>query len=57
MKQPAKIDIAVLMLFFNRSESFEKVFKEVKKAKPTRLFLYQDGPRKQERYARYPCLS
>ena len=45
MKQPAKIDIAVLMLFFNRSESFEKVFKEVKKAKPTRLFLYQDGPR------------
>ncbi len=45
MKQPAKIDVAVLMLFFNRPEHFEKVFDEVRKARPTKLFLYQDGPR------------
>ena len=45
MKQPAKIDIAVLILFFNRPDSLKKVFAEVRKARPSRLFLYQDGPR------------
>lgn len=45
MKQPAKIDVAVLMLFFNRPDHFRKVFDEVKKARPAKLFLYQDGPR------------
>lgn len=45
MKQPYKTDIAVLMLFFNRPDHFEKVFAEVRKARPSRLFLYQDGPR------------
>ena len=45
MKQPAKIDIAVLMLFFNRPDHFQQVFDEVKKARPSKLFLYQDGPR------------
>lgn len=44
-KHPAKTDIAVLMLFFNRPETFRLVFEEVKKARPSRLFLYQDGPR------------
>lgn len=45
MKQPAKIDVAVLMLFFNRPDHFQQVFDEVKKARPSRLFLYQDGAR------------
>lgn len=45
MKQPAKIDVAVLMLFFNRPDHFQKVFDEVKKARPAKLFLYQDGAR------------
>ena len=45
MKQPYKTDIAVLMLFFNRPDYFKQVFDEVKKARPSRLFLYQDGPR------------
>ncbi len=45
MKYPAKIDVAVLLLFFNRPESFGQVFAEVKKARPSKLFLYQDGPR------------
>lgn len=40
-----KTDISVLMLFFNRPELFRQVFEEVKKARPARLFLYQDGPR------------
>lgn len=44
-KHPYKTDIAVLMLFFNRPETFRLVFDEVRKARPSRLFLYQDGPR------------
>ncbi len=45
MKYPAKVDVAVLLLFFTRSDTFQKVFDEVKKARPSRLFLFQDGPR------------
>lgn len=44
-KQPYNTDIAVLMLFFNRADTFRLVFDEVRKARPSRLFLYQDGPR------------
>ena len=44
-KYPAKTDIAVLLLFFTRSDTFQKVFDEVRKARPSRLFLFQDGPR------------
>lgn len=41
----AKIDVAVLILFFNRPAMLEKVFEQVKQARPSRLYLYQDGPR------------
>ena len=41
------IDVSVLLIFFNRPNVFEKVFEQVKKAKPRRVFLYQDGPRKE----------
>lgn len=33
------------MLFFNRPDHLQQVFVEVKKARPSHLFLYQDGPR------------
>ena len=42
---PAKIDVSVLILFFNRPEQLSQVFEQVRQARPTRLFLYQDGPR------------
>jgi len=42
---PSKIDISVLILFFNRPDHLGEVFAEVRKARPARLFLYQDGPR------------
>ncbi|MBQ0090477.1 MAG: hemolysin activation protein [Prevotellaceae bacterium] len=45
MKEKALTDISVLILFHARPNYFSKVWEEVKKAKPTRLFLYQDGPR------------
>ena len=36
---------SVLLIFFNRPDRFGEVFEEVRKARPERLFLYQDGPR------------
>lgn len=39
-------DIPILLIFFNRPDKFRVVFDEVKKVKPTILFFYQDGPRK-----------
>ena len=43
-KEPL-VDVAVLLIFFSRPEQFSEVFKQVKKARPSKLFLYQDGPR------------
>ena len=39
------VDVPVLLLFFSRPEQFKLVFEQVKKARPSQLFLYQDGPR------------
>lgn len=39
------IDIPVLLIFFARPEPFAKVFKQVKAARPSKIYLYQDGPR------------
>ena len=38
-------NVPVLMVFFNRSEPLKQVFEAVRKAKPTKLFLAQDGAR------------
>ena len=43
--KPYKTDVAVLLIFFNRPSTFRRVFEEVKKARPSHLFLYQDGAR------------
>ena len=43
--KPALVDVSVLILFFNRPEPLSQVFAQVKEARPSRLFLYQDGPR------------
>ena len=40
--KPALVDVAVLILFFNRPEPLKAVFSQVKKARPSKLFLYQD---------------
>lgn len=44
-KYPYKIDIPVLIIFFSRPEQFARVFEQVKIARPSKLYLYQDGPR------------
>ena len=45
MKYPAKTDIAVLVLMFTRNDTLQQVFDEIRKARPSRLFLFQDGAR------------
>lgn len=45
MKKPWKIDVPVLLIFFARHETFEKVFEAVRQARPSTLLLWQDGPR------------
>lgn len=42
---PWKIDVAVLLIFFSRPDTFEQVFEKVRKARPSVLLLWQDGPR------------
>lgn len=41
----ALVDVSVLLVFFTRPEQFRQVFEQVKIARPSRLFLYQDGAR------------
>lgn len=48
VKHPWEVDVAVLLLFFNRPGPFAQVFGQVRKARPSRLFLYQDGPRSEK---------
>src|SRR5574344_113529 len=43
--KPFLVDVPVLILFFNRAEPLSQVFEQVKAARPSKLFLYQDGPR------------
>lgn len=45
----AKIDIPVLLIFFNRPEKIKAVFEQVQIAKPTKLYLYQDGIRENKK--------
>lgn len=42
---PSSIDLAVLLVFFTRKDTLEKVFARIREARPSELFLYQDGPR------------
>ncbi|MBQ4510334.1 MAG: hemolysin activation protein [Clostridia bacterium] len=41
----SKIDIPVLILFFNRPLQLKLVFEQVKIARPSKLYLFQDGAR------------
>ena len=45
IKKPYLIDVPVLLIFFNRPKCLKQVFEVVKEARPSTLFLYQDGVR------------
>ena len=38
----------VALIFFNRPDTLEKVFEKVRKVRPEKLFLIQDGPRNEK---------
>ena len=40
--KPALVDVSVLILFFNRPEPLSQVFAQLKEARQSLLFLYQD---------------
>ena len=40
-----ELNTPVALIFFNRPDTLEKVFEQVKIARPKQLFLIQDGPR------------
>ena len=42
-----KFEVPVLLIFFCRDEVLRQVFECVKKVKPTKLYLYQDGARRE----------
>lgn len=44
-KFKSEVDVAVLLLFFTRTEITVRTFNQIRKARPSRLYLYQDGPR------------
>ena len=44
-KKSWKTDVAVLLIFFARSQCLEKVFESIRQARPRALLLWQDGPR------------
>lgn len=41
----ALVDVPVLVIFFNRPNVLKQVFDQVKHARPSKLYLYQDGAR------------
>ena len=45
MPKNTKISTPVALLIFNRPDTTKKVFEEIRKAEPERLFIIADGPR------------
>ena len=45
--QDSKLDTPVVFLIFNRPYTTERVFEQIRKAKPSRLLVVADGPREE----------
>ena len=45
IKHPTQNDVAVLLIIFTRTETLKRTFSAIRQARPSRLFIYQDGPR------------
>src|SRR4051794_16793681 len=44
-REPYHVRSPLLFIIFNRPDTTQKVFDQIKKAKPTRLYVAADGPR------------
>lgn len=53
--QEYKAKTAIAMLVFNRPENTRKVFEQVKKVKPSKLFIIADGPRENKEDDKIKC--
>lgn len=51
----SKMTVPVLFLIFNRPDTTQQVFDEIRKARPTQLFVAADGPRKNRLDDREKC--
>ncbi len=51
------LNTPILFLIFNRSDRTQKVFNEIKKAKPKKLFVSADGPRTNKIGEAEKCLA
>lgn len=47
--KPALVDVPVAIVFFNRDDSLKKVYERIRLARPSKLFLIQDGARENNR--------
>jgi len=53
----AKFTTPILFIIFNRPDTAEKVFNEIKKIKPKKLFVSADGPRENKPGEKEKCLA
>lgn len=53
--QEYKVKTAIAMLVFNRPENTRKVFEQVRKVKPSKLFIISDGPRENKEDDKLKC--
>lgn len=44
-KSPYSIDVPVLLIFFTKEKPLKRVFERIREARPSKLYLCQDGPR------------
>lgn len=49
------LNTPVLLIIFNRPDTTEKVFKQIRKAKPSRLYIAADGPRQNKKDETEQC--
>ena len=52
-----KLETPILFVIFNRPDTTEKVFNEIKKIKPKKLFVSADGPRENKPGEKEKCLA
>jgi len=52
-----KFETPILFIIFNRPDTAEKVFNEIKKIKPKKLFVSADGPRENKPGEKEKCLA
>jgi hypothetical protein len=55
MKKSAGFNTPILLLTFNRPNTTQRVFNEIKKIKPKKLFIASDGPRRENKEDEANC--